>query len=84
MLRILIKIPFLPIYFCKTKIFEIFVAGPTSKNNKAAPGDNPFNTSAAAIGVVALAHTYIGIPANKIMSFATVPLKFANMFTGRK
>ncbi len=30
---------------------EIFVPGPASRNTKAAPGDKPFNISAAAKGV---------------------------------
>ena len=38
-------------------IEPMFVAGPTSRNTNAAPGESPFIMSAAAIGVDAEAHT---------------------------
>ena len=78
------NIPFLPIYFCKTSIFEILVAGPTNRNISAAPGARPFAINAAAIGVVALAHTYIGIPTNNIASFAQNSSNSRNKSTGIK
>ena len=49
-------------------IVAAFVAGPAIRKTSAAPGFKPFSISAAAIGVDDVAHTYIGIPANSIIS----------------
>ena len=48
----------------------ILVAGPASKNTRAAPGLRPFRMRAAAMGVEDVAHTYMGIPTISIRGMA--------------
>ena len=48
----------------------MLVAGPASKNTRAAPGLSPFRIRAAAIGVDEVAQTYMGIPIISIKGMA--------------
>ena len=47
-----------------------FIAGPTIRNTNAAPGETPFATSDAAIGMDAVEQTYIGKPTSAITGIA--------------
>ena len=47
-----------------------FIAGPTIRNTNAAPGETPFATSDAAIGIDAVEQTYIGKPTSAITGIA--------------
>ena len=49
------------------------VAGPTSRNTSAAPGDSPLAMSAAAMGVEALAQRYNGRPTTIMASMGMIP-----------
>ena len=56
----------LPKCFLKMPSVPILVAGPASRNTRAAPGDMPATSRPAAIGVEAVAQTYIGMPITAI------------------
>ena len=47
-----------------------FIAGPTIRKTNAAPGETPFATSDAAIGMDAVEQTYIGKPTSAITGIA--------------
>jgi hypothetical protein len=51
----------------------MLVAGPASSSTSAAPGFRPFAISAAATGVLPVAHTYMGVATTSISSIATKP-----------
>lgn len=48
------------------------VAGPARRKTRAAPGFKPLRIRAAAIGVEAVAQTYIGIPAQSMKSMEKI------------
>ncbi len=50
-------------------IVAAFVAGPAIRNTSAAPGEIPFSMSTAAIGTEAVAQTYNGTAATRIIIF---------------
>ena len=58
-----------PRVFVIKVIVAAFVAGPAIRNTSAAPGDIPFSKSTAAIGTDAVAQTYNGIAATRIIIF---------------
>ncbi len=51
----------------------ILVAGPVSRNTRAAPGLIPFMINAAATGVEAVAQIYMGIPITSIINIEPRP-----------
>ena len=51
----------MPITLLTTSNEATLVAGPAISKTSAAPGVNPFNIKAAAIGIDPVAHRYIGI-----------------------
>ena len=52
---------FLPITLFMTSMLAILQAGPAISRTKAAPGVNPLSIRATAIGILPVAHRYIGI-----------------------
>ena len=60
---------FLPSFPIIKDIVAVVVAGPAIKNTRAAPGFIPIDISDAAIGIDAVAHTYMGIPINNIKEY---------------
>ena len=66
------------------------VAGPAIRKTIAAPGDNPFSNSTAAMGMEPVAQTYRGIEASRISSMERYSLetvstkKLSGMTTARR
>jgi hypothetical protein len=65
------NVVFLPNVFSSTVMVATFVAGPAIRKIKAAPGDNPFNISTAAMGTDDVAQMYNGIEANITNRYVT-------------
>ncbi len=66
-------VAFFPITLDTTVIVATLVAGPANRNTKAAPGESPFSTRAAAMGVEAVAHTYNGVANTNMKSIEKIP-----------
>ena len=64
----------LPSSLATTPKVAIFVAGPANINTNTAPGETPDNNKPAAMGVDAVAQTYIGIEIKITTIMAKMPL----------
>ena len=64
-------VTFLPKALFTTNKEAKFTAGPAIRKTKAAPGVNPFNISAAAMGMEPVAQTYIGMANSKTANISS-------------
>ena len=51
-----------------TRILAMLLAGPAKRSTKAHPGESPFSISATAMGMLPVAHKYMGILSIKMAS----------------
>ena len=73
-LKTKIAVTFLPRTFVNTAIEAALVAGPAARKTKATPGEKPFIIILSAIGIEAVAQTYIGTPISIVTIIPIMPL----------